>query len=77
MCHSLFFKPAPLIRVQTPQKQRERLTPISWGFKQALKLGYRLIDTAHIYKNEEDVGRAIKDSGVHELTPSIVPRPQV
>jgi diketogulonate reductase-like aldo/keto reductase len=31
---------------------------------EALKLGYRLIDTAHIYKNEEDVGRAIKDSGV-------------
>ena len=30
----------------------------------ALKAGYRHIDTAAIYKNEESVGRAIKDSGV-------------
>ncbi len=30
----------------------------------ALKDGYRLIDTAHIYGNEEAVGRAIKRSGV-------------
>lgn len=30
----------------------------------ALKDGYRLIDTAHIYGNEEAVGRAIKKSGV-------------
>jgi len=30
----------------------------------ALKTGYRLIDTAHIYGNEESVGRAIKKSGV-------------
>lgn len=27
-------------------------------------MGYRLVDTAAIYGNEEDVGRAIKDSGV-------------
>ncbi len=26
--------------------------------------GYRHIDTAAIYKNEESVGRAIKDSGI-------------
>jgi len=32
--------------------------------KQALQLGYRLIDTAHIYSNEKAVGRAIKASGV-------------
>lgn len=31
---------------------------------EALKLGYRLIDTARIYENEEDVGRAVKDSGI-------------
>jgi 2,5-diketo-D-gluconate reductase A len=30
----------------------------------ALSLGYRLIDTAAIYKNEEAVGIAIRDSGV-------------
>lgn len=30
----------------------------------ALQLGYRLIDTAAFYENEEGVGRAIKDSGI-------------
>lgn len=30
----------------------------------ALQLGYRHIDTASIYENEEQVGQAIKDSGV-------------
>ena len=32
--------------------------------KHALKIGYRHIDTARIYGNETDVGRAIIDSGV-------------
>lgn len=31
---------------------------------QALKAGYRHIDTAAAYFNEEDVGRAIRDSGI-------------
>ncbi len=31
---------------------------------EALKAGYRLIDTAAIYGNEEGVGRAIKESGL-------------
>lgn len=31
---------------------------------EALKLGYRLIDTANAYCNERAVGRAIKDSGI-------------
>lgn len=30
----------------------------------AIEVGYRLIDTAASYKNEEAVGRAIKESGV-------------
>jgi diketogulonate reductase-like aldo/keto reductase len=32
--------------------------------KDALEIGYRHIDTAKIYGNEKDVGRAIKDSGL-------------
>ncbi|MFS0674783.1 aldo/keto reductase [Ornithinibacillus sp. 179-J 7C1 HS] len=32
--------------------------------KEAIKVGYRSIDTAMIYKNEEGVGRAIANSGV-------------
>lgn len=30
----------------------------------AIKAGYRLIDTAKIYENEECVGRAVKESGI-------------
>ena len=30
----------------------------------AISVGYRLIDTAHIYGNEESVGEAIKQSGI-------------
>lgn len=32
--------------------------------REALALGYRHLDTATIYRNEEDVGRALRDSGV-------------
>ncbi len=32
--------------------------------KFALELGYRLIDTARIYGNEEDVGAAVRESGL-------------
>jgi len=31
----------------------------------ALKIGYRQIDTAYIYDNESDVGKALHDSGIH------------
>src|SRR4051812_38927873 len=30
----------------------------------ALEAGYRLIDTAHIYGNEREVGEAIRESGI-------------
>ena len=33
-------------------------------FRSALKAGYRHIDTAAAYFNEEDVGKAIRDSGI-------------
>jgi 2,5-diketo-D-gluconate reductase B len=32
--------------------------------RQALELGYRHIDTAQIYGNETEIGRAIRDSGI-------------
>ena len=34
------------------------------SIRSALALGVRLIDTAYMYNNEEDVGRAIRDSNV-------------
>ena len=30
----------------------------------ALKIGYRYIDTAELYGNESDVGRAVQESGI-------------
>src|ERR1043165_3073747 len=32
--------------------------------RSALELGYRHIDTAQAYRNEESVGRGLKDSGI-------------
>ena len=32
--------------------------------REALKMGYRLIDTANAYVNERAVGRGMKDSGL-------------
>ena len=32
--------------------------------REALKMGYRLIDTANAYVNERAVGRGIRESGV-------------
>jgi len=38
----------------------EAYTTVQW----ALEVGYRLIDTAAVYGNEADVGRALADSGI-------------
>eukprot|EP00747_Dinoflagellata_sp_TGD_P100858 gnl/TRDRNA2_/TRDRNA2_168162_c1_seq1.p1 gnl/TRDRNA2_/TRDRNA2_168162_c1~~gnl/TRDRNA2_/TRDRNA2_168162_c1_seq1.p1 ORF type:complete len:279 (+),score=62.08 gnl/TRDRNA2_/TRDRNA2_168162_c1_seq1:35-838(+) len=46
--------------------------------KWALELGYRMIDTAKMYRNEADVGRAIRDSGIPRseiwVSTKLVPR---
>ncbi|PNR93670.1 glyoxal reductase [Petrotoga sp. 9PWA.NaAc.5.4] len=34
------------------------------GIKYALSIGYRLIDTAEMYENEEEVGKAIRESRI-------------
>jgi len=38
----------------------ETYNAVSW----ALQVGYRLVDTAAVYKNEQSVGEAIRDSGI-------------
>ncbi len=46
----------------------------------ALELGYRHLDTAQAYGNEESVGRALRDSGVPRdevfVTTKVLPGPQ-
>jgi 2,5-diketo-D-gluconate reductase B len=46
--------------------------------RQALELGYRHIDTAQMYGNEQEVGRAIRESGIARgeifLTTKLAPR---
>ncbi|MFL0363283.1 aldo/keto reductase [Pseudobacillus sp. 179-B 2D1 NHS] len=37
----------------------------NFAIQSALRMGYRLIDTAAIYENEQIVGQAIKESGVN------------
>ena len=46
--------------VYEPQKPAEILQAIEWAFE----IGYRLIDTAAAYRNETEVGQAIKNSGL-------------
>jgi len=54
--------PIPIVGLgvyQTPAGE-----PTRRAVRHALSVGYRHIDTARIYDNEEDVGRAIRESGV-------------
>ena len=34
------------------------------SIRQALEVGYRLLDTARMYENEEIVGQAVRESGL-------------
>ena len=51
----------PLIGFGTWQLRR---TAAYESVRAALEIGYRHVDTATLYKNESDVGRAVKDSGL-------------
>ena len=55
---------------------RECVDAVRW----ALEAGYRHLDTAQAYGNEESVGRALRDSGVPRdqvfLTTKYLPRPR-
>jgi methylglyoxal/glyoxal reductase len=52
----------PMLGLGVYQTPAGRITQEAVKF--ALKTGYRHIDTATIYGNEEDVGRGVRDSGV-------------
>jgi len=52
--------PALGLGVYRSRPGKETYDAVRW----ALELGYRLVDTAAYYENEESVGRAIRDSGV-------------
>jgi diketogulonate reductase-like aldo/keto reductase len=65
----------PLVGLGTWQMSRSRCYD---AVRIALDLGYRMIDTATIYGNEREVGRAVRDSGVAReelfLTTKLPPR---
>jgi diketogulonate reductase-like aldo/keto reductase len=52
----------PLLGLGVYQSPPGRITQEVVTF--ALKVGYRLIDTASLYGNERDVGRAVRESGI-------------
>jgi 2,5-diketo-D-gluconate reductase A len=53
--------PMPLVGLGTWQMTGARCQT---AVRYALEVGYRHIDTATIYRNEREVGRAVRDSGV-------------
>lgn len=54
-------RPVPILGLGTsPMRGREAYDAVHF----ALEAGYRLIDTATSYHNQEEVGRAIRDSGL-------------
>jgi 2,5-diketo-D-gluconate reductase B len=54
--------PVPLLGLGTWQLTGDTCYNI---VRQALEIGYRHIDTAHIYGNHVEIGHAIKDSGIN------------
>ncbi len=46
--------------IYAPGEKNEVRQAVDW----AIETGYRMIDTASVYKNEEEVGQGIKDSGI-------------
>jgi len=52
--------PALGLGVYRCQPGEETYNAVKW----ALEFGYRLVDTAAYYRNEESVGKAIRDSGI-------------
>ena len=46
--------------IYAPGEKNEVTRAVRW----ALEEGYRLIDTASVYQNEEEVGQGLKDSGI-------------
>jgi 2,5-diketo-D-gluconate reductase A len=67
--------PLPLIGFGTWQLRPDTAYD---SVRAALDIGYRHVDTATLYKNESDVGRAVKDSGVDReqvfITTKLPPR---
>ncbi len=53
-------------------------TECQHAVRKALEIGYRHIDTAELYKNEESIGKAIKESGVRRpglfITSKVMPQ---
>ena len=52
----------PILGLGVYQSPPGRITQEAVSF--ALKIGYRLIDTASLYGNERDVGKAVRESGI-------------
>ena len=55
-------KPLPVLGFGTWQAEKD---VVGEAVEQALKAGYKHIDAAAIYMNEQEVGRGIKKSGVN------------